>query len=532
MVKIRQLVKNILYVSKVTKVTSKKLRILTSVLLANITVYTDILIILLFTYLLTGNELNISILEFFVNNLYLLPLVVLLRYFLTMLEKANIFSLKEEVEKNLRVYLLTEVYKSGNYSIADSTYYTNTFANHLGWFYLGLTNFINALVQVFVYSSFLIYSDFQTLTAFSIGAVVLFFPTRYLLKLGRKFMQKDWDTGQQSNRGIERVIQNMFLIKILDTSKFEIERFEKVNTNLQDAKFKHNLFGAINTLFPNFLVLFLLATLMIFSETLKTVSLEFLGVTLRLVQSIGTLNNSLNKIVSSQVHLDEFVNLETNKQTIPPNYFFIDKNQNEAVRIKELNFKYFNSEEMIFENLNLMIPKNSHTVITGPNGSGKSTLLGLIAKIYYPISGNVSLFSEKLGYVGASPLILSDTLRNNILYGHKEKVDDKVIVNLLNELNFENPNEKLLNSIVDNKSLSLGQMQKISFIRALLGETKLLILDESTSNLDKETKDQIFKTLSKRNMTIINSTHNFEDFEFDNHLKIKIENNKRILKLY
>ena len=75
-------------------------------------------------------------------------------------------------------------------------------------------------------------------------------------------------------------------------------------------------------------------------------------------------------------------------------------------------------------------------------------------------------------------------------------------------------------------------MQKISFIRALLGETKLLILDESTSNLDKETKDQIFKTLSKRSMTIINSTHNFEDFEFDNHLKIKIENNKRILKLY
>ena len=72
-------------------------------------------------------------------------------------------------------------------------------------------------------------------------------------------------------------------------------------------------------------------------------------------------------------------------------------------------------------------------------------------------------------------------------------------------------------------------MQKISFIRALLNDIDVLILDESTSNLDKPTKDLIFDILLKNNLTIINSTHNEEDFQFDNHIKIVLENSQRKL---
>ena len=72
-------------------------------------------------------------------------------------------------------------------------------------------------------------------------------------------------------------------------------------------------------------------------------------------------------------------------------------------------------------------------------------------------------------------------------------------------------------------------MQKISFIRALLNKVEILILDESTSNLDKKTKDLIFKLLSLRKITIINSTHNEEDFLFDNHIQVTIDEEKRKL---
>ena len=60
---------------------------------------------------------------------------------------------------------------------------------------------------------------------------------------------------------------------------------------------------------------------------------------------------------------------------------------------------------------------------------------------------------------------------------------------------------------ISNKTLSTGQMQKISFMRSLLADTELLLLDESTSNLDTATRELIFDILSKKGLTIINSTH-------------------------
>jgi ABC-type bacteriocin/lantibiotic exporter with double-glycine peptidase domain len=70
-------------------------------------------------------------------------------------------------------------------------------------------------------------------------------------------------------------------------------------------------------------------------------------------------------------------------------------------------------------------------------------------------------------------------------------------------------------------------MQKIAFIRALLSDVDILLLDESTSNLDIETKQLIFKILKNKTVTIINSTHNYQDFTFDYHMRIVYKNQKR-----
>jgi ABC-type lipoprotein export system ATPase subunit len=71
-------------------------------------------------------------------------------------------------------------------------------------------------------------------------------------------------------------------------------------------------------------------------------------------------------------------------------------------------------------------------------------------------------------------------------------------------------------------------MQKISFIRAILAEVDILFLDESTANLDTNTKDKIYSVLNKLNITIINSTHSKEDFKYDAHLEIKNIEGKRL----
>ena len=74
-------------------------------------------------------------------------------------------------------------------------------------------------------------------------------------------------------------------------------------------------------------------------------------------------------------------------------------------------------------------------------------------------------------------------------------------------------------------------MQKIAFIRSLLSNPDIMLLDESTSNLDVETKKLIFNLLQKQNVTILNSTHDPENFDFaDHHIEIKLVNEERVVK--
>ena len=119
-----------------------------------------------------------------------------------------------------------------------------------------------------------------------------------------------------------------------------------------------------------------------------------------------------------------------------------------------------------------------------------------------------------------------------MLFGNNQKINDDKLVSLVKEINlFEDQVDVNLDMKISNKNLSSGQMQKISFMRALLSKVEVLLLDESTSNLDIETKTFIFDILKKQEITIINSTHNPEDFEsVDRHLKIYFEGDLRKVK--
>ena len=529
--KLKQYFDEIIYISRVTKVTKKRLRIFLSVLLSNLTVILDIAIIIFFAYILTGDSTDNVYILFFLDKIYLLPLIIILRFFANFIEKVNILSLKLQVEKNLRVYLLKEVYKKGNYSIADATFYINTLSGHVGFFYGALTAFLNSCLQILIYSTFLVSTNFQTIMVFLLGGLVLFFPTRILLRLGRKYMHESWVNAQQTGRDVQRVVENIFLIKILGTSKSEIDRYEETTIKLQKSQLKNQAYGTINSLMPNFITVFTISILFIFTNLTKTITLEFLGVTLRLVQTIGALNNSLNMMINSQVHLSKFIELENNKLVERPNYYTINNNLSKSIELNNISFKYFRSEEFIFEELNLEIEKEKHTVITGPNGSGKSTLLGIISKIFYPEEGSIKINSSKIGYVGVTPLIINGTLRENFLYGNSQAKTDEEILQLMYEFELFNSDLINLETLVDSKSLSSGQMQKISFIRSLLANVEILLLDESTSNLDVKTKDLIFKILKDKKITIINSTHNKDEFEYDYHLKISYLGEKGLLSM-
>ena len=535
MKKFKQILIDVILISKLTKVTKKKLRLILSVVLSNITVFADILIILVFANLLSTQNSESSgyyiFIAVIVENLYLLPLLVIFRTGIVLVEKVNIQSLQLQVQKNLQLHILNEIYKKGNYSLADATFYVNTLSGHLSYFYGALAGMANSLIQIVVYSSFLIFTDFQTITAFGIGGLILFFPTRILLRLTRKYMDDSYNYAQQTGRDIQRVIQNLFLIKILKTSEQELNQYDKTITSYQAAQFRNLAYGTLNSLFPNFITIFTISILISFFNFASYLTLEFLGITLRLVQTIGNANGGLNMLVNSSVHIEKFINFENNKLVIDSNYYKVEPESSSAVQLKNVDFRYFNSQEDIFKNINLRIEKGKHTVITGPNGSGKSTLLGLLSQIYYPQEGEISIFTKNIGYVGVMPLIFDGSLRENLLYGNENlKVDDKNLHDMLKLFRLFDEGNYNLDLAISNRTLSSGQMQKISFIRSLLSNTELLLLDESTSNLDSQTRDLIFNILKSKNITIINSTHNHEEFDYDHHIKIEYFEDSRVFK--
>ena len=153
--KIRQILKDILYVSKLTKIQRKKVRILFSAVISNSISFADIVIILTFSSLLTDSEITSNqYLDFITNNPILIVFIVIIRYVLNFLGKYNVYSLTKDIEQSLKVYLLKEVYKKGNYSLADATYYIETLSGHIACFFNAFTNVMSSFIQVIVFTIF------------------------------------------------------------------------------------------------------------------------------------------------------------------------------------------------------------------------------------------------------------------------------------------------------------------------------------------------------------------------------------------
>ena len=311
---IKQQLNNVLYVSKITEVSNKKIRILLSVLLSNASVAADILVIVVFSSIIS-DTLNTSnfITEYLMENQYLLPLIVFLRFLFLYIEKMNLHSLQLSVRENLRVHLLKEVYKKGNYSLSDATFYTNELTGHVSYFYSSLTMILSAILQFVFYGSFLIYSSFEVVTIFLIGGVVLFFPSRYLLRLGRKYIHISYENSLKISKDIQKVVDNIFLIKILRTSTKEIENFKKVTSKYNSAQLNNFKYGTINSIFPNFLTILIFSVLIVFFDLISYITLEFIGVTLRLVQTISNFNLAMNALVNSHVHLEKLNEIKLNE---------------------------------------------------------------------------------------------------------------------------------------------------------------------------------------------------------------------------
>ena len=534
--KLKIMYRDVLYISKITDTRNKKIRILLTVVLSNFVAAVDIGLILIFSAVITNEFQSDNMLSFivdiFLKYRFLIPFLVVARFVFVYIQSINLKMLELEIGRKLKKRLLEEVFSKSNYSISDAYFYVNELTGHVTFFYQHLTGFINSIIQVAIYSYYLIDSDSTTLIYFLGGILVLYFPLQSIIVKSRKYTDKAYWVSLNVSEEIAKVVENMYLIKILKKDKEEIRNFESILEERDRYGIRTVIWGSLSGYLPTFLTMFVLAILVSFSNVVKTLTLDFIGVTLRLFQQLGAISSSVNNLLNSQIHIKHFNDIDRNRVIDnKENYEILESEKVDfSVNFENITFKYFNSETPIFENLTFKIPLNEHTLITGPNGSGKSTLLGLLSGVLIPENGKIFVSTKKLGYIGATPFIFKDTLRKNLLYGNELKIDDDLLINKLQEFDiFKEEEDYNLDREVSNKSLSSGQMQKVAFIRALLSEPKILLLDESTANLDEKSKDLIFNILDKEKLTIINSTHDPTSFNAENRLIINLDEKNRFL---
>lgn len=533
--KFKRLIQKIIYISDFTNVQNKTIRILASIIFANLSVALDILIIITFSNILIGeisyeNEIILLLIEIIQQYSFIFPIVVILRFGFLFFERTNLEFLALNVQENLKNNLIRLVFDKKNMSTSDIYYFVNQVSTAVGQFYKSFSYFLNYFFQSIVYTIFLFFTKPDLFIIFIVAGLIIVGPTKYFVKKGKEFQHISFIENQNLNKLIERIIDNLFIIKILNTIDNELKRFKEKTRNFINSWKYNNVFGGLNSIFPSMLTILILSIVLVSFDLSEQISLEFIAILIRLFQSLGLMNNGVGLVFNSSVYVEELYKFNEENEDINKESYILNNEQEPVVEFKNVNFKYYNSDEPIFNNINLDIKQNTHTVITGPNGSGKSTLLGLIAGLYTPTSGIVSVNTSKIGYVGVTPLVFEGTIRDNLLYGNKKNIQDDDLIKIIEEFNFFSENITDLDYQVNNKTLSSGQLQKISFMRSFLNDTKLLLLDESTANIDTESKKHIREILKKRNITVINCTHNVEDFDFEERFVVSLEDGQRVIK--
>ncbi len=526
-----QVVKDIMYVSKLTDTKNKKFLIAGSIVLSQLTAGTDLLLIGIFAAIIADQFSNVEtlniLLEFFISNKIFIVLTVLLRYIFNYLQFAILKKMEIDVLVGLKNYMFDKILEQKNYSTSDTYYYLNTLSVHISFFYSNFTYFLNHSLQSGAYIAYLLIADITLIGYFGLGVLVLSVPIFKLIKAARKYMHTVFDLGKTANKDLVNAVENLPLIKILRMEQFELENFTNAVKKVYSIAFKNYQIGFVNNQLPNFFTLFIFSIILNIPRFITRISLDFLGVTIRLFQSLSSISNALNQVANSQIHIAEFVKMEKTKRVLNTDYFSITDSQ--KIKMENVTFRYSNSEEYIFEGLNVEFQKNTHNIIIGANGTGKSTLLGLIGNVLIPEKGTLTAFSENFSYIGATPFIFQKSLRKNLIYGNKFDISGDEIMDMLRKFDiFKEESSYNLDREIDNNSLSSGQMQKIGFIRALLSKPEILILDEAMANLDEASKELVLSIIDDQKITVINSTHDPERYKnFDTILRLEMNGEKR-----
>lgn len=205
------------------------------------------------------------------------------------------------------------------------------------------------------------------------------------------------------------------------------------------------------------------------------------------------------------------------------------------IEFENVNMQYGSNK--VLHNVSFIIKEGNKVTIAGKTGVGKTTIANILMRLYPIHSGKILIggkdiqeiriqdIRKNISYISQTPYILNDTLKNNIILGDNS-ITNAQIEDVANEIGFKKVLDKFPNGLeekIEKNKLSYGQLQMITFLRAILHKANIYIFDEPTSNIDLKTEDRIQKLIDKitRESTVIIIAHR----------KSTIENSDKIIYL-
>lgn len=402
--------------------------------------------------------------------------------------------------------------------VINDSYVVKTFMTQV------IPSLINNIITVVGTFTLLFILDWKITTLVLLGFPLLFsiaFPLgKVMEKLSSKSQrQLSQLTGitTESLQGIRSVKLNMAESGILDKFKISVLNLYKISVK---GDWINAIVGPIQTLLTFGIIIFIITyggmrvsmgTLTI--GTLVSILIYFFQV-MPAVDSLASFYTNYKQAMGATKQISEIINLpeeNDNKGDIVPN-----QRKDDTLFLDNIQFSYANKQ--ILNNVNMEFPNRKKIAIVGPSGAGKTTIINLLTRLYPLDNGKILLgemdannyelssWRELFSVVTQENSVISGTIRDNLLFGSTTKISELDLENALKLANLLTVVQRLSNgleTVVGEQGIKLsgGERQRLQIARAYLRDTRFIIFDEATSNLDADTEKLVSASMNKLTST-------------------------------
>ncbi|WP_420150328.1 ABC transporter ATP-binding protein [Spirosoma sp.] len=383
----------------------------------------------------------------------------------------------------------------------------------------GMAAIAGDILQLVLIIGVMFYTDWR-LAAISLSTIPLMLFSTYVFKEKIKKSFNEVRTAVANlNSFVQEHITGMNIVQIFGSEKIEAEKFRAINTEHRDANIRsiwyysvyYPVADIISAVAVGLVVWYGAKQIINSDVTFGTITAFVMFINL-FFRPIRMLADRFNTLQMGIVSTDRILKLlDSDEFTVNNGSLAPDLIRGE-VEFKNVWFAY-NNEDWVLRDISFHVKPGETVAFVGATGAGKSSIINLLSRFYDINKGEINVdkvdvhdyelgyLRRNIGVVLQDVFLFSDTIENNITLGDKTITREKIVEAAklvgVHEFIERLPGGYEYNVMERGSTLSVGQRQLISFVRAMVQDPKIIVLDEATSSVDTETEEMIQNAIGK-----------------------------------